>query len=345
MSSKDAQELNKILANCKPSSVKTRSRKKGNIIPYDNWDDDDDDDVDMKEASKSFVQWSSPDGKKFFPAARTKHKLTPGVYEIRSTPSTGLYFEKIPVKTEGLLRFPETESDRVVDEITKFWEKGEVFEKHGLAYKRGILLWGPPGSGKSCTLQIIMADVIKRGGVVIKFDDPYHFIDGMRVLRTIQQDTPIVVMMEDIDSIIKVHSESEVLNILDGVNDVQKVVFLATTNYPGELGGRIINRPSRFDKRFKIGFPKAASRKMYLESIIGKAELASFKIDLDKWVADTKKFSIAHLKELFIAVVILGDKYEDAIVTLQNMKEEIIDKEKEDMVGFHASCSSDDEDD
>lgn len=344
MSNKDALELNHILSTSKNKSANViRSKKKFPIKSLDDWDDDDYDDDENKKDAKAFVQWSSPDGKKFFPAARTKKKLIPGVYEVRTGQSTGLYLEKILVKTEGLLRFSETESDKVVDEITKFWEKGDVFQEHGLSYKRGILLWGPPGSGKSCTLQIIMADVIARGGVVIKFDDPYLFIDGMRVVRTIQENTPIVVIMEDIDSIIKVHSESEVLNILDGVNDVQKVVFLATTNYPGELGGRIINRPSRFDKRFKIGFPKAISRKMYLESIIGKSDLAAFNIDIDKWVADTKKFSIAHLKELFIAVVILGDKYEDAIVTLQNMKEEIVDKDKEQMVGFHTS--SDDEDD
>lgn len=46
------------------------------------------------------------------------------------------------------------------------------------------------------------------------------------------------------------------------------------------------------------------------------------KIDLDKWVEDTEEFSIAHLKELFTAVVILGDEYDDAIEALSCMKEE-----------------------
>lgn len=46
-------------------------------------------------------------------------------------------------------------------------------------------------------------------------------------------------------------------------------------------------------------------------------------INLEQWVKDTKDFSIAHLKELFVAVVILGDTYDDAIKTLRSMKDQV----------------------
>jgi DNA replication protein DnaC len=49
-----------------------------------------------------------------------------------------------------------------------------------LTYKRGIILWGPPGSGKSSTIQIIMKDVVERDGIVIRFGNPSIFTDGMR---------------------------------------------------------------------------------------------------------------------------------------------------------------------
>lgn len=342
---KDDEELNKILE--QDSEKKEHLSKAKNILKRayptdpDCWDEDgcSSPKEDNNDRSKAFTQWSTHDGKIFVPTNKTKKKLTPGVYEIKSSPSIGLYFQKVPVKTEGLIRFPETNSDKVVDEITKFWTKEEVFRNYGLTYKRGILLWGPPGSGKSCTLQIIMSDVIKRDGVVIQFGDPGLFLEGMRILRDIQQDTPIVVMMEDIDSILDIYSESQVLNILDGVNEVDRVVFLATTNYPGKLGGRIVNRPSRFDKRFKIPFPSATARKMYLESIMGIQK----EHDLDRWVKDTKNFSIAHLKELFIAVIILGDKYEEAIETLKNMREDIKDEDEfQNPLGF-VSISEDDD--
>ena len=288
----------------------------------------------------NYCQWTTSNGNQFFPSCKTAQELTPGVYDILSNPSIGTYFQQIPVLTTGLIRFPDTNSDKVVDEIQKFWTREALFKSYNLVYKRGIILWGPPGSGKTSVLQFIMRDVVNRNGVVIRFTHPGIFLEGIRKFREIQPLTPIVILMEDVDSILKEYSESDVLNILDGVNQIEKVVFLATTNYPEKLGARIINRPSRFDKRFKIGHPSAESRFIYLEYIIGgKEKVKELKIDLKKWVEDTEGFSIAHLKELFTAVIILGDDYQDAIETLTSMFEEKLDSTSERIrkVGFSSS--------
>jgi ATP-dependent 26S proteasome regulatory subunit len=304
--------------------------------PTEDWSD-----VINENFMSQYVHWTSSDGRVFVPAAPTVQILTPGVYEISISQNIGLFFERIPVRSEGLLRFPDTNSDKVVAEIQKFWNREDIFNEYGLTYKRGILLYGPPGSGKSCTIQLIMEDVVSRCGIVLKFNDPNLFIDGMRIFRQIQPDAPVVVIMEDIDSTLEQFSETEILNILDGVNEVNKVVFLATTNYPERLGPRIVNRPSRFDKRFRIGYPSALSRKMYFEHIIAhdqesrlKEKISELKIDLDQWVADTDGMSIAHLKELFIQVVILGDSYEESIETLRSMTETIEDKDYDSSIGF-----------
>ena len=196
-------------------------------------------------------------------------------------------------------------------------------------------------SGKSSTIQIIIADVVERGGIVIKFTHPSLFLQGMRAFKEVQKNTPIVVLMEDMDSIIETYSETSVLNILDGVDQVDKTVFLATTNYPEVLGARILNRPSRFDKRFKIGHPNAESRKIYFEHLIGGDEKAiNLNIDLNSWVTDTEGFSIAHLKELFVAVCILGDDYIKAVETLSSMKEKIASDDEFDKpeMGFGAKA-------
>jgi hypothetical protein len=304
----------------------------------DDWDEDD------FEYDPQFVQWTSSDGSIFLPAARTLQTLPPGAYEVDSNPATGLFFEKIDVKTEGLLRFPDTNSNLVVEEIKKFWEREAIFREYKLMYKRGIILYGPPGSGKSCTVQLVMEDVVARGGLLIQFWEPNIFLDGLRTLRKIQPDTPVVAVMEDLDSLVENSNESEILNILDGVNNVDRVVFLATTNYPNKLGHRILNRPSRFDKRFRIGFPSKASRRMYFEHLIGDEKIKELNIDLDCWVKDTNEFSIAHLKELFVAVVILGDEYKKAVRTLRNMKEEVDDKDYEGYFGFNSKDDGNEDD-
>lgn len=337
--SNDNKELNALL---RKSNLKVMSKSTGKSptafgsYPDDGWDDDD-------MVIMGNTQWSTKDDKIFFPTTKTRKTLIPGVYEIRMNPSAGLYFSKIPERTEKLLRFPDSNSDKVIAEIEKFWERETLWNHYDLAYKRGIILWGPPGSGKSSTIQLINKDVIERGGIVIKFGVPELFSEGIRYFREIQPDTPVVVLMEDIDSTLELYNESEVLNILDGVEDCKKVVFLATTNYPGNLGERIMNRPSRFDKRFKIGMPNKEARKLYFEYLLDTPEnkeipdvVKNMKIDLAKWVKDTEDFSVAHLKELFIAVVIIGDNYADTIENLRSMIESDVEKEDSGGIGFGA---------
>lgn len=268
-------------------------------------------------------QFTTNDYKRFYPAFSTVPVLVPGIYDIEIDSMKGLYFHKIDVKTDGLIRFPETNSEKVIEEISKFWEREDIFNKYKLNYKRGIFLYGPAGSGKSSTIQLICEDVIEREGVVFKFSNPGLFCDGIRTFREIQPKTPVVVLMEDIDSIIECNNESEILNILDGVDQVEKVVYLATTNYPERLGQRILNRPSRFDKRFKMGHPKKESRKIYFDNLIDQETKSQHKINIHKWVEDTDGMSIAHLKELFVSVCILGNSYEESISTLRKMIENI----------------------
>jgi len=302
-----------------PKSIGRSKPSRNQSYDDGGWDEDD-----MNVSGLN--QWSTIDGKIFIPTTLTKKSLVPGFYEVRMNPSKGLYFQKIPTKGENLLRFPDSNVDKIIKEIESFWSREDLFKHYGLTYKRGIILWGVPGGGKSSCIHQISEDVINRNGVVIKFGVPEIFKEGIRSFREIQPETPCVVLMEDIDATLEMYNESEILNIIDGVDDCHKTIFLATTNYPENLGERIMNRPSRFDKRFEIGTPDKESRKLYFEYLLKNNEkseipdsVKDMKINIDKWVEDTDNYTIAHLKELFIAVVILGDSYDNAIETLTNM--------------------------
>lgn len=264
-------------------------------------------------------QFTTTDGKKFFAAGSTVLSLVPGTYNIKVDNSAGICFQKINIATDGLLRFPNSNSEKVIEEISKFWDRESVFNKYNLNYKRGIFLYGPPGSGKSSTIQIVSEDVVKRNGVVFKFNNPSVFVEGIRIFREIQPDTPVVVLMEDIDSTIEAFNESEVLNILDGVDQASKIVFLATSNYPELLSQRLLNRPSRFDKRFKMEHPDENARRLYFDNLIDDEAIENSSIDIDQWVAETENMSIAHLKELFVTVCILGNSYSDSLEALRGM--------------------------
>lgn len=283
-----------------------------------------------------YVQWSKS-GKLYIPTRETTDSIRPGLYEINHSNKHGLYFEHVPVNVENLVRFPDDNSDKVLKEIQTFWEKEDRFKQFDITFKRGILLYGKPGTGKSSLIKLVMNDVIDRGGIVINFNDPTLFKMGIRALREIHPDMPIVVIMEDIDSILDNRSRTAVLNILDGVSKIEKIVYLATTNYPEKLEARIVNRPSRFDKRFNIGLPCSESRRIYFEFLfenIDEEVIQKVNYDLEKWVKDTADLTISHLRELFVAVVILEDDYEETLETLTEMDDVLEDQEGISAIGF-----------
>jgi len=171
-------------------------------------------------------------------------------------------------------------------------------------------------SHNTCALRTVIEDLIKnQSGIVVDFCSPSLIKEGYEMVRKIHPDIPIIVMVEDLDAVLYRYSESDVLNLLDGMYGIDNTVFVATTNYPEKLGSRIMNRPSRFDKRIFIGMPTEAARQVYLNAKLKNLE------ESKKWAKDTDGFSIAHLKELFVAVKILGESYTDAIHTLQTMKD------------------------
>jgi energy-coupling factor transporter ATP-binding protein EcfA2 len=258
------------------------------------------------------TQYAITESGAYHPVGQTTGDLPPGMYEPVLT-QEGLFLVPMAIRTDDIVVFPDAATTEVVREIEKFWEREDRFREFGLPFKRGMLLYGPPGSGKSTTLQLVARDVIGRDGIVMPFRGD-AWLMAYRAVRAVQPEVPIVTLMEDLDALLE-RKESSTLNLLDGAEDLQRVIFLATTNYIEKLDPRVKNRPSRFDRRFHIDHPGAEARRLYLESIAdGKVE-----IDIARYVKDTEGMSLAHLKELFVATVIIGQQYETAVRELEAM--------------------------
>ena len=271
-----------------------------------------------EETMTASTQWRlDPDAGGYYPNSRTNRKLPAGYYELNSDCNGRIFFKPVPARDDTLLRFPDSAAKTVIDGITDFWDREETFREYGLPFKRGILLYGPAGMGKTSTLQIIAREVISKGGLVLNY---HHnlFGHGYRALRAIQPGTPLVVFIEDIelyenqDTIGNTNTTSAFLNMLDGAENVDRVVFLATTNHPERLSARIINRPSRFDVTIEVPYPDKEMRAIYLSSLGGD-------IDTGRYARDTEGMSFAHIKELFISTVILGNGYDETLARLKAM--------------------------
>lgn len=215
-----------------------------------------------------------------------------GVYVVPTLPPAGL-----------LLELPEMRSEEVIRVVDNFWnsekdyKEGNEFVIGGAAYKAGIMIYGPPGSGKSCTIKLVSKKLIERGGTVFySSGHPNMTLKWLEDFARVEKNRKSIVILEDIDSLIQNYGEAQYLEMLDSAKTIDNVLFIATTNYPERLDPRIYNRPGRFSHVIKIGLPVDATRGAYLRAILKNHR------DVDTIVEKSRGFTIDHLTALVNAV-------------------------------------------
>jgi hypothetical protein len=251
-----------------------------------------------------YRQWQIWPNDTFRAAGVTVASLPSGVY-AGGLDASGPYVERRTILCDDLIELPDHATGRVIAGMETFWASADRYRALGLVHKRGVLLWGPQGSGKTVTVQLLMNCLIARNGIVLLFGSPQITLAVMPIVRRIEPTRPLIVVMEDIDEMIGSYGEHEILSFLDGEKQIDNVVQIATTNHPERLGARILNRPSRFDERIFVGMPSAESRLTYLQKSIERSGARLERAELLRWRDDTDGLSIAHLRELIAGVLCL----------------------------------------
>jgi AAA+ superfamily predicted ATPase len=275
----------------------------------------------VNEFYKGTQMWAVSNGDSYFPCATTEPKLPPGQYVINFSDQKGIFFVKKDINLDKLLVLPDSKAERVLESINHFWACEPKFREHGFLWKRGIMLWGPPGSGKTVLCQQLSKQIVDKGGISVYLNDPGFTAEGLRVLRMIEKTRPIVVMIEDIDAIVDKKGESAMLALLDGELQIDNVVFVATTNYPERLDKRLVNRPSRFDEIIKIGMPSAAAREQYIKYKVPRLAKDEHAEELAKWIAGSDNMSIAHIREIIISIECLGNSVDQTLARIRKMNQ------------------------
>jgi ATPase family associated with various cellular activities (AAA) len=262
-------------------------------------------------------RWQT-NGDYFWNANLTLEALPAALYRCVNVSNIGYALERLKIDTDDLLELPDSPSAAVLEEVRQFWGLKPEFAKRGFIHKRGVLLWGPPGSGKTATLQQLISIVIKKHrGIGVFIDAPAFAFACLQMARRIEPRRPIVAMLEDLDALVEKHGENEFLALLDGEAQVSNIVFVATTNYPERLDRRFVDRPSRFDLIKQIGMPTPEARRSYLTT----KEPSLSAAELDDWVARSEGFSIAHLRELIVLCRCYGQPLGAAVSRLEEMRE------------------------
>lgn len=257
-------------------------------------------------------------GDAFFPVSEVVQELPPGAYRCRDS-NRGPYLEKMPIEIDSLLTLPDSAVETLLAEFKKFWTLRENFSARGFTFKRGLLMWGPPGSGKTSAIWQMTQELVRlHRGVVVFIENPHLATVCISLLRRIEPDRPMITIMEDLDALVGQHGDHGFLALLDGETQISNVVHVATTNYPEYLDKRFVDRPSRFDTIMRVGMPSAHARRVYFQAKEPSLDAET----LERWVVRTDDYSIAHLREVIIATKCFDQPEDEVFKRLDGMRQQ-----------------------
>ena len=213
--------------------------------------------------------------------------------------------------------------DKVKDELKKVvqWplQHPDSFKKMGVKPPRGVLLYGPPGCGKTLLAKAVATEAdanfisIKGPELISKWVGESE--RGIRkVFRRARQVSPVIVFFDEIDSIASTRGSTsdsgvgervvnQLLTELDGIEDLKDVIFVSATNRPDLLDPSLL-RPGRIDKMIHVGAPDAKSREEILKVQVKNVPLEK-DVNLKTLAEKAKGFSGADLAGLVMEAVLI----------------------------------------
>ena len=224
-------------------------------------------------------------------------------------------FNAIRNATFDNLVMAEAEKHEIATDAQRFFGSRERYARYAVPWKRGVLFAGPPGNGKTHAVKAIVNRATVPCVYVRSFDLPGHPFPGAGIAMVFERArriAPCIVVLEDLDSLVREDNRAYFLNELDGFEQNEGILVLATTNHPERIDASIIDRPSRFDRKYAFGLPDAALRRAYAEQWNAglDPELRLSEDDLVALAEGTDGFSYAYLKELFVSSLMrwVGDE-------------------------------------
>ena len=252
------------------------------------------------------------DGKEYTPSLKLKIKKTlpKGIYKIDY--EEGKYFiGQIKNNTDEIYKLSNKIVNTILTEIDDFWNKKDLYEKHHILHKRGLLLEGPAGNSKTSTINLIIENILNNDGLIFIVRSLREFnllCDFLPIFRQIEPNRNVITIIEDIDQLIDMGGgfDINILDFLDGKNSINHHLVIMTSNNTTRLSEALL-RPSRIDVRFILELPDKQTRYEYLE------KKGINKDKLNEYAEKTNGMTFAQLKELFISTEILNKDIDTAI--------------------------------
>ena len=227
--------------------------------------------------------------------------LAPGMW-IGPGPTTLVQFQRIPKVAREDVVLPQGVLERIERHTVTFSQRADELRAAGRSLKRGVLLYGLPGTGKTLTVMYLTGQMSGRT-VILMTGRGLTLIEN--VARLARRLAPAMVVMEDVDLVAEERTMPgfrggpvlfELLNEMDGLRDDQDVIFVLTTNRADILEPALAARPGRIDLAVELPLPDADGRRRLLE--LYARGLTVEKVDVASVVARTEGATPAYIKEL-----------------------------------------------
>ncbi len=256
------------------------------------------------------------------------------------------------------------ESKQDLSEIVEFLKYPKKFEGLGARIPRGVLLVGPPGTGKTMLARAVAGEA----------DAPFFSISGSEFVEMFvgvgasrvrdmfakaKKNSPCIIFIDEIDAVGRKrgsgmgggHDEREqtlnqILVEMDGFEQGQTVIVLAATNRADVLDPALL-RPGRFDRRVNIGLPDRKDREAILKIHFSKKPLDT-KVDLDALAAKSAGSSGADLANIANEAAILAARNSRKTITQEDVtnafekvaigperKSKIMNDKEKEMTAYH----------
>lgn len=243
----------------------------------------------------------------------------PGIFTIVKDAMGNLVLESTSFTTNYIYdKYGVT--DKIVAKAENFFSKQHVYEKYKMFPRRGALLWGPAGTGKSSSITKIANKYANEDAIVILWPTSAFRPEDVKWLLkhiTYTEAKKLILIAEDIGG--AEHTQGKMiitaalLSLLDNVEQTFKVptFILATTNYPENLLEVLTNRPGRFDDVIEVPTPNSDQRSELLKFFLKEAfnDELDTKIKLKKYDG----FTVAHLQDIPIKSELDDITYLEAI--------------------------------
>ncbi|MGH1491748.1 MAG: AAA family ATPase [Acidimicrobiales bacterium] len=207
-----------------------------------------------------------------------------------------------PERTASDVILPAEDLSSIVRHTIGVGERAEQLLTAGRHLKRGLLLFGPPGTGKTHTIGYLMASMPERTTVVLQGPSVGALGYAAAIVRNL---TPSMLVIEDIDLIATERGMPgmgpadpllfQLLNEMDGLTATDDVLFVLTTNRVDVLEPALVARPGRVDHAVEIGPPDEAGRKRLLELYLNENDDLD---GLEAVVERTEGVTASFMKEL-----------------------------------------------